>query len=106
MFQLNPEASDDGTVQVIVCKGCFIDLKLAYQFKKPPPIKTVAYWNLERVPAYVLKLNAAQLIAIAKVVVFTLIFELRAINGARSTQYLESMSLLYHPIQEKAWNQL
>ena len=38
-----------------------------------------------RVPSYVPKLNSAELIAIAKVVVFTPIFELKAVHGARST---------------------
>ena len=78
-------AFDEETAQVTVCKGCFIDLKSVFQFKKPPPIQTIAYWDLGRVPEYVMKLTAAELIAIAKVAVFTPIFELRSIHGVRST---------------------
>ena len=85
VFKLNPEAFDEESTQVTLCEEFFVDLKLAYQFKKQAPIQTIAYWDLGRVPAYVLKLNAAELIAIAKVVVFTPLFELKPIHGARST---------------------
>ena len=56
-----------------------------FQFKKKAPKHTIAYWDLGRVPSYVPKLNPAELIAIAKVVVFTPIFELKAIHGVRSS---------------------
>ena len=84
-YKLNPEAFDEKSAQVTVCMVCFIDLKSAYQFKKEAPRHTVAYWDLGRVPSYVPKLRAAEIIAIARAVVFTPIFELKAIHGMRST---------------------
>ena len=84
-YQNNPEAFNIESAQVTLCIVCFIDLKSAFQFKKGAPEHTIAYWDLGRVPSYVPKLNAAELIAIAKVVVFTPIFELKAVHGARST---------------------
>ena len=85
-YKINPKAFNVESAQVTLCIVCFIDLKSAFQFKKEAPKHTLAYWDLGRVPSYVPKLNAAELIAIAKFVVFTPIFELKAIHGARSTR--------------------
>ena len=84
-YKINPEAFIAQSALVTLCLVCFIDLKSAFQFKKEAPKHTIAYWDLGRVPSYVPKLNAAELIAIAKVVVFTPLFELKAVHGARST---------------------
>ena len=84
-YKLNPEAFDEKSAQVSVCMVCFIDLKSAYQFKREAPRHTIAYWELGREPAYVLKVIAAELIAIGKVVVFTPLFGLKPILWARGT---------------------
>ena len=83
-YMLVDEAFDLTTAQILVCVGCVNDLKYTLR-KKKLPIQTIAYHDLGRLPSYIPKLTSTERLAIAKVLVFAPIFELKPVQGARAT---------------------
>ena len=83
-YRLADEALDSIDHKILVCSVCINDLKYARRTNKLP-IQSIAYHDLGRFPSNIPKLTSTERLAIAKVLVFAPIFELKPVHGARST---------------------